>query len=116
GGELAATRAGAGTGAVLELRELRIAHLPARVRADRFENVLDRDVVPVIPARSDGTAVEHESRKIEPRERHGGAGDGFIAADEARAAQVVVVETGGLQHGARRRPAGAVADRAAVAL
>ena len=52
GGELAAAGAGAGAGLVFELLELRAGHLPGRAGADRFEDVLDRDVVPAgnVPA------------------------------------------------------------------
>ena len=39
GGELAAAGAGAGAGDVLDLGELLVAHLAARVRADGLEDV-----------------------------------------------------------------------------
>ena len=61
-------------------RSSRVAHLAGRVRADRLEHVLDRDVVALERARRDRAAVEHDAREVQPRQRHQRAGDRLVAA------------------------------------
>ena len=82
GGELAAAGAGAGAGVIFEVAQPRVAHLAGRVRADRFEHVLDRDVVALERARRDRPAVEHDARQVHPRQRHQRARDRLVAAAE----------------------------------
>src|SRR3954469_3877740 len=67
---------------VFQIAELGIAHLAARVRADRFEDVLNRDVVILESSWRYGAAIDHEPRYVESCERHDGAGNGFVAARE----------------------------------
>ena len=51
-----------------------------RVCANSFENVLDGYIFTVAVAGRNGSAIEHEPRQVEPRQRHHGAWDGFVAA------------------------------------
>ena len=62
GRELAAARAGAGAGDVLELVHFVGAHPAGGVRADDLEDVLDRDVAATEPARGDRAVVERRVR------------------------------------------------------
>jgi len=45
---------------VFEILEFRIRHGAGRMFADRFEHVLNRDVVSLELSRHDGAAVDHE--------------------------------------------------------
>ena len=47
-------------------------HFSGGVRADGFKDILNGDVFALVIARGDGAAVEHEARKIQSRQRHGG--------------------------------------------
>ena len=82
-GEVAAARAGARARDALERVHLAVGDRAGGVRADRLEDVLDRDVGAAVPARLDRAAVEHEPRQVEPRERHHARGDRLVAADDA---------------------------------
>ena len=82
GGELSAASAGAGAGVVLDIEEVGIAEFAAGVGAYGFEDVLDGDVVPFEFSRHDGAAIEHDAGDVEAEQRHGGAGDGFVAGDQ----------------------------------
>ena len=66
----------------LDLGEVRVAHLAARVRADGLEDVHDRDVATAEAPGRDRAAVEHDAGQVEPRERHDRAGDRLVAAAE----------------------------------
>ena len=83
GGELAAAGAGAGTGDVLELVQLRAGHPPDGVRPDRLEDVLDGHVSPAEAARRDRAVVENEPGEVEACERHHGRRNRLVAADQA---------------------------------
>ena len=61
-GELAAARAGARAGDALERMHLGAAHRARRVRADRLEDVLDRDVGALVAAGRDRAVVERRAR------------------------------------------------------
>ena len=80
GGELAAARAGAGTGFVFEFAELLDGHLAGSAGADGFEDVQNGDVAAVVVSGENRAAVERKRRDIQARESHHGAGDGLIAA------------------------------------
>ena len=82
GGELAAARAGAGAGVVFDIQQFGVGHAAAGVGADGFEDVLDGDVAAVVAAREDGAAVEDDAGDVEPQQRHGRAGDGFVAGHQ----------------------------------
>ncbi len=81
-GELAAARAGAGAGGLLDHREVVVVEAPRGVRADGLEDVLDRDVAAADGARQDRAAVEDERGDVEARERHRARGDRLVASDE----------------------------------
>ena len=82
GGELSATRARAGTGVLLDLAELGPAHLAGGDGANGFEDFLERDVMAAMTARTDGAAIEGESREVEPDERHHAGRNRLVAADD----------------------------------
>ena len=52
--------------AALDRPELVVGHRAVRVRADRLEHVLDRDVAPVVVPGQDRAAVEEDRRQVEP--------------------------------------------------
>ena len=81
-GELSPTGACTRAGAVLERRQPRVGHVAGGVRADRLEHVLDRDVVPLPPARGDRTAVEDQTGDVEPRKRHDATRNGLVTTDQ----------------------------------
>jgi hypothetical protein len=83
GRELAAARACARACRALECVHLRAAHRARRVRADRLEDVLDRDVGSAVAPRSDRAVVEHQAGQVEARERHHARGNRLVAADDA---------------------------------
>src|ERR1700756_3326526 len=82
GGELAAARAGSGTGRGLQRFELSVGDSSAGVFADRFIDVLNGYSVALEVARGDGAAVKNESGNIESSERHNAAGNRLVAANE----------------------------------
>src|SRR5512132_4392561 len=63
-----------------ELEELGVGHLTLRVRADRLEHVLDRDVAAPVGAGEDRSAVEIDRRQIQPGHRHQHARLGLVAS------------------------------------
>ena len=67
---------------VLDLAQIRVRHPAGGVRADRLEHVLDRDVASLEPSGRNRPAVENQPGNIEPCERHRGAGNGLVAADQ----------------------------------
>ena len=81
-GELAAARPGTGAGLTLERVEISRGDRTGRVRADRFEHILDRHVAAVPLPRRDRAAVEHQAGDVETRQGHDRGGDGLVAADE----------------------------------
>ena len=52
------------------------------MRADRFEHVLNRHLAPVKLARRNRSAVEHDARDVQARQRHDRAGNRLVAADQ----------------------------------
>ena len=85
-GELPAARAGSRAGDALELVHVGVAHRSGGGGADRFEDVLDRDVAVAEAPRRDRAVVEHEPRQVETRERHHRRRDRLVAADDAHEA------------------------------
>ena len=83
GGVLAAAGARAGAGDVFQLLQFGVGHFAGGVGAHRFEHILNGDVFAVVHAGGDGAAVEHNAGKIQPRQRHGGRGNGLVAAHHA---------------------------------
>ena len=81
--ELPAARPGARAGDALERMHLGAAHRARRVRADRLEDVLDRDVRTLVAPGRDRAVVERQTGQVEPGERHHGGRDRLVAADEA---------------------------------
>ena len=81
-GELAAARARAGTRRGFEPAQIAVAHAAGGVRADGLEHVLNRDVLAVELPRRNRSAVEHQPRHVQARERHHGGGNRLVAADE----------------------------------
>src|SRR4029453_14876500 len=65
GRELAPARARTRTGLTFQGVEVLLAQLARRKGADRFEDVLNRDVVVVPPARRDRAAVDHETGNLD---------------------------------------------------
>ena len=59
------------------------AHRARRVRADRLEHVLDRDVRILVAPGRDRAVVKGETGQVEPGEGHHGGRDRLVAADEA---------------------------------
>ena len=87
-GELAAARAGTGAGIGFEGFKAGVVDLAGSVRADAFEDVLNRDVdllaVGAVEfSRSDGAAVEHHAGNIEAAEGHDDAGHVLVASADA---------------------------------
>ena len=83
GGVLPAARAGAGARDVFQLEQFRVRHFSRGVRAHRFKHILNGDVFSLVHTGRNGAAIEHQAGKIQPRQRHGGGGNGFVAADDA---------------------------------
>ena len=84
GRELAAARTRPRARGVLDLAQLLEADLPGPIRADRLEHRHHRRVaLPSHHAGVDGAVVEDQPRQVEPRQRHGRAGQGLVAADQA---------------------------------
>jgi hypothetical protein len=81
-GELAAARAEAGRGDLLDLVQLVLGDAAGGVGADGLEDLLDGHVPAVVAAGPDRAAVEHHARDVEAGERHHGAGDRLVAAGE----------------------------------
>ena len=82
GGELAAAGARAGTSDVFDFVQFGIADLAGRVRADGFEHVLNRHVFATEVAGHNRAAVENDAGHVETQQRHGRAGNGFVASDQ----------------------------------
>ena len=82
GGVLTAAGARARTCRVLNFQQLGIAHLAGGVRSHRFKHVLNGNVFAFVPARQNGSAVQNHSRYVQPQQRHGCTGDGFIAGNQ----------------------------------
>ena len=80
GGELSAACSRAGTRAIFEFLEFAFRHFSGSARANRFEHILNGDVVIVKTSRHDRSAVERKGRKIQASERHHRPGNGFIAS------------------------------------
>jgi len=80
GGELAAAGPGAGAGLVLDGLELRRGQVAV---AHGLEDVLDGEVAAVHAARCRGSSVEHQPREVQPRQGHGHARVGLVAARQA---------------------------------
>jgi hypothetical protein len=67
----------------LDRVQIRVAHRALRVRADRLEHVLDRDVPTVVGAGQDRAAVQVDAREVHARHRHQHAGLRLVAAGDA---------------------------------
>ena len=83
GREVAAAGSGARARNALERMHLAVGDLARGVRANRFEDVLDRHVLAAIAAGCDRPAVEDQPGDVEARERHHCGGDRLVATDEA---------------------------------
>ena len=70
---------GAGAGMILDVQQFLIVDLARGMRAHGLEHVHDGDVAPLVPARQDRPAVQHDARHVQPQQRHGAAGNGLIA-------------------------------------
>src|SRR5581483_8617057 len=86
-GELTAARARSGTGRGFDGFELFICDLAGSMRADGFENVLNRDVddraVSLLQlAGRNGSSEKHESRNIQPAHGHDGTGHVFVTTGD----------------------------------
>ena len=55
--KLAAASARAGAGMVFDVEEFGVGHAAPGIRAHRFENILNADVVPIVLARQDRPAI-----------------------------------------------------------
>ena len=82
GRELPAACSGARTGALFDLAQLIPGHPAGRHRAHRLEHFLKRDVLSAVATRTDGAAVERQSREVQPDQRHHGGRDRLVAADD----------------------------------
>src|SRR5260370_35858475 len=80
--ELSAAGAGSGTRSDFEGLELRIGHSAARMFADGFVDVLNRDRVTFKLAGSNLATIQNESGNIEGRQGHDAGGNGLVATDE----------------------------------
>ena len=81
GGVLRAACAGAGAGVERNLMQFFVVDCAGGVLADRFEHVLNGEVTAVVVASGrDGTGVERDGGNVDSRHRHGGGGDGLVAA------------------------------------
>ncbi len=78
GGKLATTGTRRRTGNAFEDFKFRIRHIAGLMLADGFENILNRDVLAVQPARQDRTAVDKDRRCIQTDHRHHHTGQGFV--------------------------------------
>ena len=79
-GELSTAGAGAGAGAVFDLKQFVLAHLAGGNRADRFENLHQRNVSAFMPAGGDGAAVDSQAGDVDPHQGHDGGGDRLVAS------------------------------------
>ncbi len=70
------------TGCGFDGFEAGVVELADGVRANRFEDILDGQILSVEMAGRDGAAVEHERGDIEPCERHHSAGHVLVAAGD----------------------------------
>jgi hypothetical protein len=82
-GVLAAAAARGRTRVALHFEEIRVAHLPRAVGADRLVDVHDRHVAAVVAAGEDGASVEEEAGDVEAGHRHEHAGEALVATGEA---------------------------------
>ena len=82
GGELAAARARAGAGVVLDLQQFLVAHAAGGVGAHGFEDILNGDVAAVVASGQNRSAIQDDAGHVEPQQRHGRAGDGLVASHQ----------------------------------
>ena len=71
-----------GQATIFEQLEVAVDHPAGRVRADRFEHVLNRHLAAVELPRRNRAAVEHHAGHVQPRQRHDPAGNRLVAADQ----------------------------------
>ncbi len=83
GGVLAAAGARGRAGDVFQFVQVGVCHFSGGVSADRFEYILNGDVLAAIIAGRDGAPVEHEAGNVQSRQGHGSRGDGLVAAHDA---------------------------------
>ncbi len=79
---LTGTRARPRAGVLLHRAKLVGVDAAGVVCADSLEDILDREVATVQVPRLDGAAVEHETRNVEPAQRHRGPRDRLVATDD----------------------------------
>ena len=83
GGELGAAGAGRGTGVFLQRQQILVGHLPDRMLAHRFVDVLHGDFLALESAGQDRAAVNVDRGHVEPAHRHHHAGLRLVAAGDA---------------------------------
>jgi hypothetical protein len=67
---------------VLDLQQFRVAHAASGVGAHGFEDILNGDVAAVVAAGQNRSTVQDDTGHVEPQQRHGRAGDGFVASHQ----------------------------------
>ncbi len=82
GGELAAAGARAGAGGAFQCMQFLGGHAAGGSLPHGLEHILDGDVAILESSGGDRSAIENQSRHVEAGQRHGGGGNGLVAAHQ----------------------------------